>query len=251
MKKVQNLNYRIVGEGYPVVFLHGFLESNTMWKNLVPQLDGLKAVCIELPGHGKSALLEETLSLKNITQAVKSTIESLGLKEFSVIGHSMGGYVALHLAEEMSAEINQLILFHSHPWADSEEKKKDRNRAAKIVEEHKIFFLKESIPNLYYKAAPFEKEINAQIEEAYEMSESAIIQSLLAMRDREDKTNVLQKWKDKLHVIQGEFDPLIDAKRMKEETQVFGNHFYEINSIGHMGYNERNGEVIQILKQLL
>lgn len=241
------LNYRIVGNGYPVVFLHGFLESNQMWKDLLPQFSGIRAICIELPGHGDSPLLEEQLSLDNITQAVKSTIQALEIDEFILVGHSMGGYVSLHLAEEKELNINQLVLYHSHPWADSPSKKKDRERAAKIVEYNKILFLKESIPNLYYQPEKYETQINTLVEEAHEMSEEAITQSLLAMRDREDKVSVLKEWKENLHIIQGEFDPLIDAEKLGNLSKEMGNHFYLIKSIGHIGYQENEKESVRLL----
>lgn len=249
-KKQHSLNYRIVGNGYPVVFIHGFLESNQMWKNLLPQFSGIQAICIELPGHGDSPLLDKKLTFSTITQAIKSTIQTLEIDEFTLVGHSMGGYVALHLAEEKELNINQLVLFHSHPWADSPSKKKDRERAAKIVDYNKILFLKESIPNLYYQPEKFETQVNTLVEEAYEMSEEAITQSLLAMRDREDKVSVLKEWKEKIHIIQGEFDPLIDTEKLGKLAKELENQFYLIKSIGHIGYQENETEVVRLLTNI-
>ncbi|PWH85446.1 alpha/beta fold hydrolase [Brumimicrobium oceani] len=258
MNEKQKLNYRIVGEGYPVVFLHGFLESNSMWENVITQLPNIQAICIELPGHGKSELLDEKLSLSNITEAVKSTILEIKKEKqeekqeekkdgFSIVGHSLGGYVALHLAEDKDLKIDQITLLHSHPWADSESKKVDRGRVARIVEYNKMLFLKEAIPSLYFKPEFFETKINHLIEEAYEMSEEAIVQTLFAMRNREDKSEVLRKWKERIHIIQGEFDSLIDAKTLQKQALESGNIFHLIKSIGHMGHHENEKEVISLL----
>src|SRR5690554_3468306 len=93
-KNLNTLNYRIVGEGYPVVFLHGFLESNAMWHKVIQGLPNIKAICIELPGHGESILPKEDLSLELITQWVKITLEHIGIEKFSIVGHSLGGYTA-------------------------------------------------------------------------------------------------------------------------------------------------------------
>jgi pimeloyl-ACP methyl ester carboxylesterase len=243
MNKRQDLNYRIVGNGYPVVFLHGFLESNNMWENLLKHLPNVQALCIELPGHGGSKLLEEDLSLENISEAVKNTILKITKDDFSIVGHSLGGYVALHLAEDKTLRINQIVLLHSHPWADSKSKKVDRGRAAKIIEYSKNLFLKESIPKLYYKPEFFETKINHLIEEAYEMSEEAIIQTLYAMRERKDKSEVLEIWKEKIHIIQGEFDTLIDGNKLEKQAKENNNTFHLIKSIGHMGHHENEKEV--------
>ena len=247
VKNTHILNYRIVGEGYPVVFLHGFLESNAMWENVLQGLPKIQAICIELPGHGESPLLKEDLSLPLMTEAVKKTINSLSIEKFSIVGHSLGGYVALHLVEDSSLKIDSIVLLHSHPWADAESKKIDRSRVAKIVNYSKILFLKEAIPSLYCKPEQFETRINHLIDEAYKMSEEAIVQTLYAMRDREDKTSVLKKLGKKGHIIQGEFDQLIDAKEMEETSKNTGSDFHMINDIGHMGHDEATKEVIELL----
>lgn len=241
------LNYRIVGNGYPVVFLHGFLESNAMWEDIVGNLPKIQAICIELPGHGQSPLLQDSLSLISISKAVKETLESMMIKQFSIVGHSLGGYVALHLAEDPDLTIKTIVLLHSHPWADSEKKKIDRDRVVKIVDYNKMLFLKEAIPSLYYNEAQNETQINHLIEDAYQMSEKAITQTLIAMRNREDKTNVLKKWGKKVQIIQGEFDQLIDAKAMEETSKITGNNFHLIKNIGHMGHHEAKEEVIKLL----
>lgn len=247
MNKTQTLNYRIVGEGYPVVFLHGFLESNKMWENLEEQLPNLQMICIELPGHGQSDLLDEKLSLNNITIAVKNTILKITSESFSIVGHSLGGYVALHLAEILKPNIDKIILLHSHPWADSKSKKIDRGRAAKVVEYNKHLFLKEAIPKLYYKPDFFETKINHLLEEAYEMSTKAIVEMLFAMRDRQAKNKVLSEWKENIHIIQGEFDSLIDANKLQKQAKENNNTFHLIRNIGHMGHHENEKEVIRLL----
>lgn len=252
MIKNQNiLNYRIVGNGYPVVFLHGFLESNSMWKSLLPELEKIRAICIELPGHGESPLLSTPLQLETITDSVKSTIKSLNIEQFSIVGHSLGGYVALHLAEDKNLNIDRLTLLHSHPWADPKNKKRDRDRVAKIVEYNELMFLNEAIPSLYYEPQFFETKINQLIEEANEMSEQAIIQTLIAMRDREEKVKVLEDWKDKISIIQGEFDSLIDAQKLEKLAEENRNEFNLIRSIGHMGHHENKIEVARLVNSFV
>ena len=247
MIKKQILNYRIVGNGYPVVFLHGFLESNNMWDNLIKHFPHIQAICIDLPGHGKSNLLKEDLSLVNITKAVKQTILEITTEHYSIIGHSLGGYVALHLAEDNALKIDQITLLHSHPWSDSVNKKVGRGRAAKIVKYNKIFFLKEAIPNLYHSTELFETKINHLIDEAYEMKDEAIIQTLYAMRDREEKNEVLKTWKNRIQIIQGEFDSLIDTKKLQKQAEENNNYFQIIESIGHMGHHENEKEVVKLI----
>src|SRR5690554_6191169 len=139
-KNLNTLNYRIVGEAYPVVFLHGFLESNAMWYKVIQGLPNIKAICIELQGHGESILLKEGLMLELMIQYVKITLEVIGIEKSSIVGHSLGGFTALNLAEDERLKLNQVVLLHSDPWADPVAKKSDRNRVDKIVQYSRILF---------------------------------------------------------------------------------------------------------------
>lgn len=246
------LNYKIIGEGRPVVFLHGFLENNKMWEEILPELPKIKAICIELPGHGQSSLLSEPLSLSSMANAVKEVLQSLDINSFSIVGHSLGGYVALHLAEYPSLKIDQLVLMHSHPWADGNIKKLNRDRAVKILAYNKILFLKEAIPNLYYEKTvmQYQTKIESLIQEANKMNIEAIQETLVALRDREDKSAVLKEFGNRLTIIQGEFDTLIEAVAMEEIASKYQNNYHLIRDIGHMGHDEAKEQVIQQLSFL-
>lgn len=250
MRKLE-LNYRIEGEGYPVVFLHGFLASNHIWENIIPQLKGIRALQIELPGHGASPLFEEPPSIQLIAEAVNYIIEKECLQNFALVGHSMGGYVALEIAKNYSSKIEAFVLLNSHPWADSEQKKKDRKRVVKIVNYDKRLFINEAITDLYHDKLKYETAINKAIDVALQMSEKAISDALLAMANREDATEVTYVLGNKLHCVYGEFDTLIDGKKLQELTQLTKNYFHFIKNIGHCTYDESPREFIQLLTHLL
>ncbi len=251
-KNIPVLNYKIIGEGVPVVFLHGFLEDNKMWNDILPKLPQIKAICIELPGHGSSPLLPGKLELSSMAKGIKKTLTSLNIDTFSIVGHSLGGYVALHLAEFPSIYIEQIILLNSHPWADDENKKKNRARAAQIVAYNKLLFLKEAIPNLYYHKTitQYQSKIEALILSANKMSVESIQKTLFAMRDRTDKIEVLKQFGNQIHIIQGEFDHLIEAKAMEKIAAQNKNNFHLIRNVGHMAHHEASNQVIQLLQFL-
>jgi pimeloyl-ACP methyl ester carboxylesterase len=122
---------RVFGSGPALVFIHGFLESSTMW-DVLP-LGKLKCQCIfiDLPGHGNSALenTPEEPSICWIAEQVISTLDLLGINSFSIVGHSMGAYVALEIKRIMPV-CRKVVLLNSNFWADGEQKKKDRVRVA-------------------------------------------------------------------------------------------------------------------------
>ncbi len=86
--------------GTPVVYLHGAAGS---WTTFRPMLSGAPAsdlVLIDLPGWGEStrgARLED-LSIEAMARAVTGVLNSLGYRRWNLVGHSMGGFLALHIA---------------------------------------------------------------------------------------------------------------------------------------------------------
>lgn len=119
------LHFTVEGEGKTLVFLHGFLESSTMWSYL--DLNELPAqrIFIDLPGHGKSELTDtsEWPSIDFMTDEVMNVLTKLRIESYNVIGHSMGGYIGL-LLKEKDNRCEKVILMNSNFWADSEKKEK-------------------------------------------------------------------------------------------------------------------------------
>ena len=131
----QLLSYKIVGKGFPVVFLHGFLESVSMWDYLKLEMMNFQSILIDLPGHGDSLNEDEDVpSIEYMAFKVKELLIHLNIKDFSVVGHSMGGYVSLVLKNELNISssgfilnCSKVVLLNSNFWEDSEEKKRDRS----------------------------------------------------------------------------------------------------------------------------
>jgi alpha-beta hydrolase superfamily lysophospholipase len=152
MKKTEykdtTIHYRVFGNGNPLVFLHGFLEDSTMWDEFIKPFEANhKIILVDLPCHGQSRFIGKECSMIFMANAVKQILDIENVNNPKVIGHSMGGYVGLELAK--LTQIN-LTLLHSNFWADSLEKKIDRDRVVDIVKNKKEFFISEAIPNLFY-----------------------------------------------------------------------------------------------------
>lgn len=240
------LNYRVVGDGYPVVFLHGFLESNTMWDELASSLAlHYKCIFVELPDHGESQPLMEKPSIDIFAKRVISNLANVTNQPYSLVGHSLGGYVALKIVEQLNAFNERIILLNSHPWEDSTSKKEERNRVIEVVSKNKALFIQTAIPNLYRSPEKHSLKVTSLIDEAMKMDSSSIIDTLVAMRDRSDTTRVMSEIKEKCLVIQGKYDHLIDSVKMEELTVECSNKFQMILNAGHMAHHENKEEVVK------
>lgn len=252
MSKSDLLNYRVSGTGRPVVFLHGFLESNTMWDQLLPHLSNVKAYCIELSGHGASQSFEGNLTIEKLAYEVVSILKKEKIATYTVVGHSLGGYVALALLNINSKLIcEQLILLNSHPWEDSPIKKAERLQVAKIVQKNKSLFVKQAIPNLFQNPKEHKEAVEQLVHEALKMNASDIAATTLAMRDRPSSETGIIKHCKRSTVIQGEFDRLIPAKKMESFCAKHDIQFINIKNAGHMVHSEQKERLIKVLNTLL
>lgn len=244
------LNFKVEGKGKTLVFLHGFLESISMWSNL--HLDKLctQNIFIDLPGHGNSPLSDrsENPSIDYMAKEVIQVLDSLTIDSYSIIGHSMGGYVSL-LLKEMDSRCDKVILVNANFWEDSEQKKKDRVRVAEIAFKAKNIFIQEAIPNLFSKPENHITEIEELKNEALKMAPESIAYSALAMRERKDFTYEVNKNPDDYFVIHGKLDKLVEVDFLKNQLKSHKN-FFVIENAGHMAHIEQPEEVLRIFQNI-
>lgn len=104
------LNYQELGQGQPVILLHGFLGSSQNWLSYARYLsDRYNVFCVDLRNHGWS-FHSDDCSYDAMTADVEELIAAYSLYEPIVIGHSMGGKVAMQLASNLSEQIQKLVV---------------------------------------------------------------------------------------------------------------------------------------------
>ena len=160
--KEKNIHYLSEGLGPVIVLLHGYLENLSMWDEIAEKLGKTNHVVrLDFPGFGKSECIEHENGMALYAEITAQLLDILNIDKYALIGHSMGGYVALELASSYPKKTSQLILFHSTAQADSEEKKTMRNRALKALSK-KNAYLKTAIKLLF--PSPFQKTCKRQID---------------------------------------------------------------------------------------
>ncbi len=108
-----NLNYEITGQGKAVVFLHGYTGSAQDWANQIPVLSSkYKVVAPDQRGHGKSAApsREEEYSMQIFADDVLALLRMLNIRKCCLVGHSLGGFIALEFALEHPDMLTALVL---------------------------------------------------------------------------------------------------------------------------------------------
>ena len=253
--KEGKIKYTDSGKGRVVIFLHGFLESHTMWRfyeNNLPTK--IRSISIDLPGHGGSNNFGYNHSMELMAQSVKAVLNQEGIRKVVVVGHSLGGYVALAFAELYPDMMKGLIMYFSSAAADTEEKKVNRNRTIKLVEKNKSSFIRNSIPFLFAEKNQGKhlKKIARLIKEANKMGIQNIIASLEGMRDRSDREIVLKFAPFPIHYISGDLDPVLPIKLLKDQSKIPLNGSIDIlKNTGHMGFIENKKESFNAVKRFV
>ena len=104
-----------------VVLLHGYLESMLVWDEFIPLIyKSLRVVTIDIPGHGISQVKGEIHTMDYLSDVVADALKVLAIDKAYIVGHSMGGYVALAVCERHPEVVEGVVLLHSTPNADSE-----------------------------------------------------------------------------------------------------------------------------------
>ncbi|QOI96972.1 MAG: alpha/beta hydrolase [Flammeovirgaceae bacterium] len=240
------------GKGFPVVFLHGFCETNQIWQGVVAHLqDSWRLLAVDLPGFGNSKLSAVPESLDEIADAIIQWLESIRVSRCIVFGHSLGGYITLAIAQKRPDLLAAFGLVHSTAYADTEEKKANRNRVVEFVKEHGVNpFIESFIPPLFANLQ------HPRIAEVVSMGKTTPLQTLIAythaMRDRPDRTDLLADFKGKVLLLAGEHDRLISVESIAEQAQRCQQPVFTVlQGVAHMGMLEDEAGIIRVLRLFL
>jgi len=244
-----NISYTDSGKGNVIVLLHGFLENQSMWQDIISVLTKKnRVITIDLLGHGKTENLSYVHSMSDQAKMIKSVLDSLRLRRYYLIGHSLGGYISLAFTELYPKNTKGICLMNSTAKPDASERKQNRDRAIAMVKRNKDTFIKMAIPNLFTQESRinFKKEIDVIKTDALKTSIQGVIASLEGMKNRKDRTFILQNIEFKKMLIIGKKDPLLNRDELINQVKNTNTEIVEF-STGHMSHIENKKELITTL----
>lgn len=247
------IHYKEYGGGYPLVFLHGFCETNYVWSELADLLQrDFHVICPDMPGFGRSPLFADSFTIDDVAREIKIWLHKLSIQKCLVLGHSLGGYVALSLVKQYPEMVKGLCLFNSTAFADSEDKKENRNKLIEHIKANGVAsFIKTFVPSLFYeqRVGEFEKEIDTIREQGLTTSPHAVMGYAAAMRDRPDAIEVLKTNAEKALIIAGEEDQNVPKNTSLELGRYIDkDNFHLLPSSAHMGMFEQKEMAASIIK---
>ncbi|GAB4083817.1 alpha/beta hydrolase [Myceligenerans cantabricum] len=247
------------GGGLPLVLLHGFPLDVRMWTACAAALPpGVRAIGLDLPGAGHSNLDGAPPSLAHSADRVHDTLRAMGVGNAIVVGLSMGGYVALALADLYPGFVAGLGLVDTKSVADDEDARANRHRIAAAVEESQtvdavlgmpaVLLSDTSIAERRHLFPTLESWIRSQ-------SPAGIAWTQRAMAARPDRTAVLETFHAPVAVVVGAQDtlsPRAQAEHMAAAVRKGGGEvtLTEVPDVGHLSPVEDPRAVADVLTDL-
>lgn len=251
--KNTKISYSDQGKGTAVVLLHGFYENKEMWNAFVPDFSKkYRIITIDLLGHGQSECLGYVHTMENQADMVHTVLQELKIRKAVLVGHSMGGYIALALAELYPEMMKSLVLLNSTSRADSEERKANRDRAIIAVKKNYVACIRMSVANLFS-----EKNRDILLDEIEYVKLEALktpLQGIVAcqegMKIRKDREVILHFAQYPILLILGKQDPVLNYDENKNQIENTEAKLVTLPD-GHMSHIENKDELLSLLLNFL
>lgn len=226
-----------------VVLLHGYLESMYVWDDFLPLLTPrVRVVTVDIPGHGISDAIAEIHTMELMADTLRDMLDAMGIERVTMVGHSMGGYIALAFCEKYPERLDGVVLLSSTPNADTDEKRENRRREIALVRAGKKDMLATVAPEAGF-AEQNRKRLRDYIEDLVEQvhmtDEDGIVALLEGMIARKDQNEMLRQSAVRQLFILGKKDGYIPVE--VAEAFIAKNPQAEVvwlEESGHMGFIE-------------
>ena len=221
-----------------LVLLHGHGVDDTIWESVDAALNEYFTIV-----RPNISLFTFCQSMEDYADELHRFLTNANIAKFTLIGHSMGGYIALAFAEKYPEMLEGFGLFHSTAYADDEAKKHQRNQTIELLTNHGTeAFLKHTAANMYGERFKelYPEKLKTHIERFRKLPAQALISGIVAMRDRPDRTAVLAALQYPVLFIIGMEDKLIPFESLIALSEYPKQSYpFILAEAGHMGMVER------------
>lgn len=236
------------GAGHPVVFLHGFPLDHRMWLGQIPSLaQRHRVIAPDLRGFGQSAVSGECVTMAEFAEDVALLLDALGVVEpITLVGLSMGGYVALEFWRQFVPRLRALVLCDTRAAADAPEVAAGRHvTAERVVREGAAVVAETMLPRLFASWAGSEPAWVGQTREMILAADPrAIAAAARGMAERRDFTARLPEIALPVLAVVGAQDQITPPAEMRSMAKALPQaSFVEIAQAGHMAPLENPAEV--------
>ena len=247
------IHKEVYGHGRPLVMIHGWAMHSGVWRSFVQQLaQHRQVICLDLPGHGRSAALSE-YTLESIAEVLFKAIE---IEKFSLLGWSLGGLVAIEMAHRFPQQVASLLILASNPkfvtsadWVGVKPEVLDGFASQLSIDTRQTLL---RFLALQVNGLPDGRQLLQNLKQTVMECESPsapVLQAALQILKHSDLRVKLQQYQGPVKLIQGDKDPLvplIGALTMQKMQPAISVHVLE--KAGHVPFLSHSRQLLAILE---
>lgn len=247
-----------IGNGLPVLFLHGFPHTRALWRQQVAALSQhVRCVAVDLRGFGESTT-DGPYSIEQYALDVCAVLDHLEIEQAVIAGLSMGGYIAMGCWRHCPERVLALCLLDTQMGADDDAGRAKRNALMDRVRAEGVDALVEAqLPGMLGRTTRAQRPyIVAEMKEMMSSAgTSGILGALTALRDRPDATDVMSTVRVPTQVIVGDEDALTPVAKAEQLIAQLpagtARRFDVIAGAGHASCLERPSAVNHVMLEFL
>ena len=249
---MQDIFAEDIGNGTPLVLVHGFLGSSEMW---IPQIkffkDNFRVIAPALPGFGNSSSMNSCNSIECMAKAILNFLEKKKINNFNLLGHSMGGMIVQEMAKIAGNKILKLICYGTGPRGNipgrfetiDESRKKLKINGLKDTAFRiaKTWFIEEEKAKYFYLCEKARKQTSIE----------AVDNGLIAMKNW-DGIKDLQNIRNETLIIWGDRDKAYNFNQVETLNDNIPNSDLKIiKGCSHNVHLEKPEEFNTVVKEFL
>lgn len=243
------IHYVTLGQGTPLMLVHGFPLNHTIWNETAALLeDGAQVILPDLPGHGQSPVVEP-VSMDSMADGLAAILDALGIEKVVLAGQSMGGYVCLAFARRHPQRLAGLGLVCTQAAADSPEKQLARLAQAEQTLTEGNQRVAESMSTVLTNRPEMATELRRLMSTTPAAGMAA---AMRAMAERAEMSAFLPQISVPALVIAGLADAIIPVERAREMAASLPDaQLVELEGVGHSPMMEAPQATAEALLGLL
>lgn len=250
------IHFKDQGKGNVIVLIHGYLESLKVWESFAGKLSkNFRVISVDMPGHGESDIYAEVHTMDFMAGMLSKLLENLNVQKAFLIGHSLGGYVALAFTDLYPGMLSGYCLFHSQPFADTPEALEKRDREIKLVQAgKKDLMYPENVSKMYAESnlEKFNAALVRSKQIASEIPGAGIISVLKGMMMRPSRVSVMEAGKVPCLWILGSMDKYINCEKIVSLVHLPSNaELVILRKSGHMGFVEEEDLSVKVIADFM
>jgi pimeloyl-ACP methyl ester carboxylesterase len=249
---MQDIFTEDVGSGTPLVLVHGFLGSSDMWS---PQIkffrDDFRVIAPALPGFGNSSTISSCNSIECMAKAILGLLEKKKIKNFNLLGHSMGGMIVQEMVKIAGEKILKLICYGTGPIGNIPGRFETIDQSRKKLKVHglkntayriaKTWFLEEERAKYFYLCEEAGKQTSIE----------ATDNGLIAMKNWSGIEN-LKNIKNETLIVWGDQDKAYNFNQVETlNNKILNSNLKIIKGCSHNVHLEKPNEFNLVVEEFL